>query len=1262
MDEYDSLQYSGLLYSGSNHKTHDNFWMQPGFTSAYFCFACGVELIEDKTVLHIKKKKILTEMLEIFINNDMIWKLLCGKRNVIHHILDVFVSLLSQSNDDELTTILNECFLLITQRTSPEHTAEMIIGNIVSISNFSTNEQLMKIIGNILHLVPSVSATLLQQHQRCFFDEILNSAKQCSIENLKSYLTIILEVLKSDYNEKIQKSNLRSIISLCVEFSKMAIDFESEKLIIEIIASLADKSSHHKILCEYESSKFTSSTQSIIETLKKLLLSKNEDLQILTINCISVMSDPKFNNHLDEFTTLIKIILEKGFSELLLELLSLSNDKVMPRIFSCLSNLVESKIYTKGGHMIFGFSTIIKAIKKACYFPNNEALIHGMVVLKTILQKKSDLVSHENFSEMLDLFFSGLQKNENKVIFLIISSLLALLRQIKNANQSFTCRVLDILSEVCLYVEKEIAYTKTVEQDKLTFICEFYEAALTLIQVFNRLMHGGKDEKVDSSFERSVNSCTGSTTQHDISTQETALIKEDSLENLIEGIYFLGDKYFISQAVAKFLPLKNIEFQTIFYQYLLALLELNSTNGEKIASKLAESSFFYMIHEFKIIASRASLNLDNILGKLLLYLCLSIEKRSLSESMKKKLFTSLKNFNMPFDEWKLLLTSALKDAAKQFEFITENRMSALALLAYSHKSGQSIMPLQYLKPHFHNFLALKNVLRDLPILGKRYVIYLWGNIEMSVVDMKTFELQARQNLIDTVEREKDNWKDIFMVSEILVCWMFRIGLSVPAQKCILGLYIKEYPRTAFENLIKIVAFHGHFQDFMEILLLSISTCSNKESSKDFICLYELSVLQVDRTIMKGLVFYINRIFLLTADMNYNNVSLLYKCLNILLINDNDELNETYMKLFCQALTFIANALSPVELLTLVNYCYLVLRKISNMQNVVPLSIISGKGDVLKEFQKTVFLNEHIIRNCISSSLAEQLNSSVILLMAEIVHKISFTVVTVEEPIKMYKHNFIEVLAIINLPLLQISALTLWKSLFEVKCKSSILKMVNEDKIICSLTQNDIQLILTRLQNLMVNNEDIIKNSALNCFQKLIENIENKEMILKHAWNRKIESIALQHLFTEKFDILFVKYLTIMIPFLNYSPKVCDMIMKFILSFIASPDDFSGIYELINFTQEVTKLWLLKIDFKNLKSLKSSLFDVESILNQNASILEDSQGIILDIIYLSGVAYDRSSRKGETTDIFEKIRKIRKNLEERIIQIEEGETDSENEEE
>ena len=347
MDEYDSLQYSGLLYSGSNHKTHDNFWIQPGFTSAYFCFACGVELIEDKTVLHIKKKKILTEMLEIFINNDMIWKLLCGKRNVIHHILDVFVSLLSQSNDDELTTILNECFLLITQRTSPEHTAEMIIGNIVSISNFSTNEQLMKIIGNILHLVPSVSATLLQQHQRCFFDEILNSAKQCSIENLKSYLTIILEVLKSDYNEKIQKSNLRSIISLCVEFSKMAIDFESEKLIIEIIASLADKSSHHKILCEYESSKFTSSTQSIIETLKKLLLSKNEDLQILTINCISVMSDPKFNNHLDEFTTLIKIILEKGFSELLLELLSLSNDKVMPRIFSCLSNLVESKIYTK---------------------------------------------------------------------------------------------------------------------------------------------------------------------------------------------------------------------------------------------------------------------------------------------------------------------------------------------------------------------------------------------------------------------------------------------------------------------------------------------------------------------------------------------------------------------------------------------------------------------------------------------------------------------------------------------------------------------------------------------------------------------------------------------------------------------------------------------------------------------------------------------------------------------------------------------------
>ena len=1262
MDNYESLQYSDLLYINSNHKTHDNFWIQPGFTSAYFCFACGVELLEDKTVLHIRKKKILTEMLEIFINNDMIWKILCGKRNVIHHILDVFVSLLSQSNDDELTTILNECFLLITGRTNPELTAEMIIENIVSISNYSANGQLMKIIGNIIHLVPSISATLLQQHQGFCFDQILNSAKQCSIEHMKSYLTIILEVLKSDYNEKIQKSNLRSIISLCVECSKMAMDFESEKLILEIIAGLAGKSSHHKVLCEHESSKFTSSSQSIIETLKKLLLSKNEDLQILTISCISVMSDPKFNSHRDEFTTLIKIILEKGFNELLLELLTLSNDKVMPRIFFCLSKLVESKIYTTGGHMIFGFSTIIKAVKKACCFPNNEALIHGMVVLKTILQKKSNLIYHDNFLEMLDMFLFGLQKNENKVIFLIISSLLALLRQIKNANESFVSRVVDILSEVCLYVEKEVAYAKTLEQDKLNFICEFYETALILIQTFNRLMRGGKDEKVDSSFERSINSCTGSTTQHDILTEETTCIKEDNLENLIEGIYFLGDKYFIPQAVTKFLPLKNIEFQAIFYQYLLSLLELNSTNGEKIASKLAESSFFYMIHEFKIIASRASLNLDNILGKLLLYLCLSIEKDNLSESMKKNLFTSLKNFNMPFDEWKLLLTLTSKDAAKQFEFITENRVSALALLAYSHKSGQSIIPLQYLKPYFHNFLALKNVVSDLPILGKRYVIYLWGNIEMSLVDMKTFELQARQNLIDTVEREKDSWKDLFMVSEILVCWMFRIGLSVPAQKCILGLYIKEHPRTAFQNLIKIVALHGYFQDFMEILLMSISTYSNKESSKDFICLFELGMLQLDRTLMKGLVFCVNRIFLLTSDMNYSNISFLYKCLNSLLINDSGELDESYMKLFCQALTFIANALSPVELLDVINYCYLVLRKISNAQNIVPLSIMSGKCDVLKEFQKTVFLNEHIIRNCISSSLSEQLNSSVILLMAEIVHKMSFTVVNVEEPIKMYKHIFIEALATISVPVLQISALALWTSLFEVKCKSSFLNMVNEDKIICSLTQSDIQLILTCLQNLMVNNEDIIKKSALSCFQKLVENIENKEVILKHAWNRKIESIALQHLFTEKFDILFVKYLTIMIPFLKYNPKICDMIMKFILSFMTSPNDFSGIYELINFTQEVTKLWLLKIDFKNLKSLKSNLFEIELLLNQNGSILEDSQGNILDVIYLSGVAYDRSSRKVKTTDIYEKIKEVRKDLEERIFQVEEGKTDSENEEE
>ena len=95
--------------------------------------------------------------------------------------------------------------------------------------------------------------------------------------------------------------------------------------------------------------------------------------------------------------------------------------------------------------------------------------------------------------------------------------------------------------------------------------------------------------------------------------------------SVVNVMYYLSDRYFIPIAKQILLSLKNISIQAIFFKIVLLLLELVPAKGKMLAVKLCQSSFLKTVYDFKVLASQTSKELDEVLAKIILQLCMSVD-------------------------------------------------------------------------------------------------------------------------------------------------------------------------------------------------------------------------------------------------------------------------------------------------------------------------------------------------------------------------------------------------------------------------------------------------------------------------------------------------------------------------------------------------------------------------------------------------------------------------------------------------------------
>jgi hypothetical protein len=434
-----------------NHTNHDTSWMARGSAFKIICVACLIEMLEDKEVLAIRKRKILTELLVLLCRDDKLVEVLSTNIRVCSHLCVILGDLLEASNEAVSEMAIEGVIQLACKLRNELIVREMvdnIESKILGLNNLRKSCPYIALFGKLVHMITLLGEELVVQKSKLLNYFISNLSFPEETIRI-SLLYLMLGVCQN----KSAKSNL-STESKAVIFKNCCESLMDGKTKVISMNSLALLQS---FTCQEDVEELgllngenegKDKRAFLGSALKKVILNTDESIQIGGIQCMT-----KFLN-LDgsEESILSKALLQCGLAEFVFEGLETNNDIVLASLFCCLTEFCNSTEFFKGSYSVYGIDSVVAAMYKALKLQNPETIQQGLHVLSIIITKQPRgvlLFSNGTiFERCLNAIEECFKSMEYKVLQEAINVVLSLLR-IDQMPSGFSIeRMLPLLSAV----------------------------------------------------------------------------------------------------------------------------------------------------------------------------------------------------------------------------------------------------------------------------------------------------------------------------------------------------------------------------------------------------------------------------------------------------------------------------------------------------------------------------------------------------------------------------------------------------------------------------------------------------------------------------------------------------------------------------------------------------------------------------------------------------------------------------------------------
>ncbi|XP_014723941.2 meiosis inhibitor protein 1 [Equus asinus] len=591
---------AALLFERAHYR-HDPRWLLP--VPPRLCLACALELLPEPGVSMVRKKHVLSCFRDALVRHaSPVVQLVAQDQRVCIHFMSMLFGLLCNVEDGSVTDLCIEVLIQLTTQLKLEQTVRCLLDEchkeLCNMPSMRGSLSTLTLLGKLVDAIPALADKLVMEHGN-LMEHLLrglvypNEGVQASVCYLYGKLyssPMAAEMLSGHFREKLCPLFLSTLDGAQTkELQINCLGLLRQLLKYDLFVSMIMKKS---VLAESnESAEVPLGETSLPLVLKKLLLSRDETLQVASAHCITAVLVHSPAKHASAF-------IHADIPEFLFEHLSSSNEVLVWSSYNCLILLAEEPLFFSKCHTVYGIESVVRSLQGSLRTNNTELHKQGLLLFAEILTRQP---------EEIKLFTSSaICRDANRALQVAVSSpVLEVATEAVKATSAFLRK--DHQSALPVQYRELRALLEAM----LSRCADFSQTPLNrrlLGHASSRDLEKGilrRGKFLLSTLEGFRNACRLAVEfQNEPSAQENPFTaptaeKEDTLEDFSEFLLSACDSLCIPMVMRHSEEATHPGLMEVFLSILHSLFVIVPHMKEKFSKKLAASSFIQLTLELK---------------------------------------------------------------------------------------------------------------------------------------------------------------------------------------------------------------------------------------------------------------------------------------------------------------------------------------------------------------------------------------------------------------------------------------------------------------------------------------------------------------------------------------------------------------------------------------------------------------------------------------------------------------------------------------
>uniref|UniRef100_A0A8C9KST5 Meiotic double-stranded break formation protein 1 n=1 Tax=Panthera tigris altaica TaxID=74533 RepID=A0A8C9KST5_PANTA len=551
----------------------------------------------------VRKKHVLSCFRDALLRHaSLVMQLVAQDQRICTHFISMLFGLLCNVEDGSVIDLCIEVLIQLTTQLKLEQTVHCLLDEchkeLCNMPSMRDSLATLTLLGKLVDAIPPLADKLVMEHSN-LMEHLLrglvypNEGVRASVCYLYGKLyssPVAAEMLSGHFREKLcplflsilDGAQTKELQINCLGWLRQLLKYDLFVSVIMNESSLAEST---------EGVEGPPGKTSLPLVLKKLLLSRDETLQVASAHCITAVLVHSPAKHAPAF-------IHADIPEFLFEHLSSSSEVLVWFSYNCLILLAEEPLFFSKCHTVYGIESVVRSLQGSLRMNNTELHKEGLLLFAEILTRQPEEIKLFTSSTMCRDAGRALQEAVNSPVLEVaaeaVKAISAFLRKDHQSALPVQYRELRALLEAMLNRCADFSQTPlnrrplghASSRDSNKAILRRGKFLLSTLEGFRNACRLAMEFQSEPSAHENPFTAPGAE-------------KEDTLEAFSEFLLSACDSLCIPMVMRHSEQATQPNLMEVFLSILHSLFVIVPHMKEKFSKKLASSSFIRLTLELK---------------------------------------------------------------------------------------------------------------------------------------------------------------------------------------------------------------------------------------------------------------------------------------------------------------------------------------------------------------------------------------------------------------------------------------------------------------------------------------------------------------------------------------------------------------------------------------------------------------------------------------------------------------------------------------